>query len=235
MERLFYINLPQREDRNAHMLAELKNADLDNSKITKICAVDGNSLPKEMVQQLAAKADFLETSFVNQAVGCFMTHVLIWQLIVERKINCAVILEDDVKLISGFADKVDKLISHLPTNTEIITIGLPQFENVLSLEHQTTDVFDKIFVRIVNSHVRILHPDLNPGTFAYIITLTGAENLLAYVDTFGITSAIDTFISSYLESRNIRYASKETLATTVSSLGSDISGVLPIITKPDQK
>lgn len=224
---VFYINLTERKDRDEYIFNVLKNAGME--KVIRIDAINGRKLPEKVAQSMMEKADFKNTSFALPALGCFMTHSLIWQYILDNNIDKALILEDDIGLIDRFKDKLEELIKNLPYSAEIVSIGLPQFEKVLDINQQTSDMFDKIFIRKVNDHVRVLHPDINPGTLGYIITKRGAENILKSIDTTGITCSVDSYINAYLETKNIRYASTVTLVTTVEKFGSDISGVLPII------
>ena len=39
-------------------------------------------------------------------IGCYLSHRRFWQMVVDRKMDYAVILEDDVKLVDGFKEKV---------------------------------------------------------------------------------------------------------------------------------
>lgn len=231
MDRLFYINLDERKDRDEHIQEELKKAGIPATITTRVSAVDGTKLPDDIVAKYISNADFKGQPFARRALGCFLTHMFLWQLIDDRKLNCAVVLEDDVSLIPDFKNKLADLLQNLPSNTEIVSIGLPQFEKVLDINNQTDDILDKLFIKRINEYVGVLHPDLNPGALGYIITKKGASSILESFDKSGITCAVDVYISAYLETKNNRYASLKTLLTTTEKLGSDISGVLPIITK----
>lgn len=229
MNKIFYINLAERKDRNEHMNEEFKKCGIDYKQIVKIEAVDGRKLTNDTVCTLVSNSNFNGQSFTRQALGCFMSHSLIWQLIVDRNISTALVLEDDISFIDNFKELVNNLIQNLPDNTEIVSIGLPQFENVLDINNQTEEITKKLFIKKINNYIGVLHPDINPGTLGYIITNKGAKNLLSTLDITGFTCSVDSYINSYLEMKNIRYASTITLATTVSKFGSDISGFLPII------
>ena len=65
-------------------------------------AVDGSLIPEKEVQRFYPKKDILSPKYPFEMaageLGCFKSHIQIWQEIVSRKLDYALVVEDDIKL-----------------------------------------------------------------------------------------------------------------------------------------
>ena len=55
--------------------------------------------------------------------GCYMSHVLVWQAMLDRGLDFIIVLEDDVTLTHDFAPKVRDIISRLPQHWGILYLN----------------------------------------------------------------------------------------------------------------
>ncbi|CAL1164740.1 unnamed protein product [Cladocopium goreaui] len=117
-------------------------------------------------------------------IGCFLSHRRIWQKMVSEKLPAVVVLEDDVRLVEGFSDKLLKLMDELPADWEVCLLGAigninpdvePFHMKLYSFcvgggrpsPGKTRRVSDNVFV-----------PHRPAGTHAYLVSLKGAERLV---------------------------------------------------------
>lgn len=104
----FIINLDRRPDRWEQVQGELKKVGLAN--ITRIPAVDGKFLSARGLQDIMQPEIFATLGKLREthkelgsvgAIGCYLSHMKIWQLVAESG-EAALVVEDDVK----FSDTV---------------------------------------------------------------------------------------------------------------------------------
>ena len=55
--------------------------------------------------------------------GCYMSHVLLWQTMLQRELDFIVVLEDDVLLVSDFSSKLRVILMKLPQNWGILYLN----------------------------------------------------------------------------------------------------------------
>lgn len=123
------------------------------------------------------------------AVGCYLSHVSIWQKMVEQSIDSCLIFEDDAKPVSGItSDDLKMLFSRLPKDWDIVLLGsIGSSEDPHHMDEDVGDDFYKI-----KSITFQLH--------SYMINLKGAKKLLE--KAFPITDQLDSLIS-YMCMRNV--------------------------------
>lgn len=102
-------------------------------------------------------------------IGCYLSHMALWQKIVDEKLDYAVILEDDFTLSNNFnkfPEIIDKLI-----DWDYIRIAFPS---------RSPKVTEKICVSADFSIIRFDKIPIN--TLGQIISLRGAKKLLGYTN-----------------------------------------------------
>lgn len=102
--KCFCINLDRRRDRWESVQKEFEKMDL---KPHRISAFEG-CRPE-------ACMTWNQTSALN-------SHKKIWQMMVDSDVQIAFVFEDDVVLSSDFHDVIDKSISELPDNWELLNL-----------------------------------------------------------------------------------------------------------------
>lgn len=174
--KTFVINLDRRPDR-LHPLAErLRALHID---FERFAAVDGSAL--DQTHHADIERHFHDqNALVPQAIGCALSHVKVWQQIVDQKHDRALILEDDAIIPDDFIEQLNAL---------------------------RIDRFDLLYLQLSNIKCRHVHDNLyrpvrrdgNWGTTAYIITRQFASSILGRK----IRDPIDVHLSAFYESHDV--------------------------------
>jgi GR25 family glycosyltransferase involved in LPS biosynthesis len=97
IDKLFYINLERRPDRNSHFLSECAKINIPNDKIEIYNAIDGQTLTKiDTDMELFKNADYINEHFANNIIGNQLSHFNILKEAVNRNYNCIMVCQDDV-------------------------------------------------------------------------------------------------------------------------------------------
>jgi GR25 family glycosyltransferase involved in LPS biosynthesis len=57
------------------------------------------------------------------ALGCSASHRKIWKEVIDQNLDMAMILEDDVRFVDGAMEELDKALSELPDDFDILYVG----------------------------------------------------------------------------------------------------------------
>ena len=177
-------------------------------------AVDGAVVP-----EVRRRAEICDTSLFAPAYpfamsageyGCFHSHRMAWQKIVDEGLDAALILEDDVALIDGFDAAVALAAEHVET------FGYVQFQ---------VRVVDERVVVQQSGGVSVVQPRVTPlRTSAQIVSRAAAKSLLEM--TAKIDRPVDTFLQSHWHTglhlvcvvpSGVKDRSAETGGSTISS------------------
>jgi glycosyl transferase family 25 len=100
--KVFLINLDEREDKFQSVKGRLDALGVDFERIS---AVRGSELTEDVIKSVydASKNSkrYLKTLSVGE-IGCYMSHRMAWQKIVDEQLDLAVVLEDDALILDGF-------------------------------------------------------------------------------------------------------------------------------------
>lgn len=133
-DEIYLINLKRRPDRLKNFLKHYNDSDIGKYSLVKFDAIDGSKLDVESVplSELAqAELQQLETiGFRNKhyqltkgAIGCYLSHVKVWEHILKNNHSIALVFEDDAKVPSNFLKQTKKYIKNVPNNWDIILLG----------------------------------------------------------------------------------------------------------------
>lgn len=155
------------------------------------------------------------------AIGCYLSHVTLWKMLLESNDEMFLIFEDDVDInenINNFTEEINKSINLINLNDwDIIYLGYHHFDNILY------DV-NKEYNKITN---------LIYGLHAYIINKKGAIKLLKNV--FPIVDQLDSYMAYMAITRNINsYFTKNLFFFQNNSSGTTIqtdNSIRPFITQ----
>ncbi|KZN39161.1 hypothetical protein N474_10400 [Pseudoalteromonas luteoviolacea CPMOR-2] len=183
---IFLINLDQSADRlekSANRLAE------QNITFERISGVYGKSLPdneinKHYNSQLNRQRFYRELG--KGEIGCYFSHRKAWQTIIDRKLDYAIVLEDDFRVVGNLHNVFETLAS---LKFEWQLIKLAAYENrerPIEFKHALNDEFDLV-----------VHKKAMTGCCAQAITYEGAKALLKATDQFG--RPVDTDIQHIWE------------------------------------
>lgn len=174
------VNLERRPDRRAAMISTLAAAGVSPDTYEFVTAVDGEKLQcTPGLVHLFKGNDFGSR---RGFIGCAMSHVRLWQaLVADTSATHYVVLEDDITLCEGFADKLSALVSNLPSDAGVIFFG---YHMMASNRASQTPLAQPV-VRPLRNHLYI------GGTYGYVVTTSGAKSMLEYVSQHGIKHGID--------------------------------------------
>ncbi len=120
----------------------------------------------------------------NGEIGCCMSHLRLWQKMVDEDIETCLVVEDDAsKIIPGFHMIVSDLVKKLPEDWDVLLLGFLLFRDK---GQKVSDEFYKIKEFVL--------------THCYLINKKGAQKFLQGLP---IDSPIDTFMSKMSSDVNI--------------------------------
>lgn len=148
----------------------------------------------------------------NEMLGCALSHINIWKKIVDNKMKNALIFEDDIMLVDDWKERLNKSMTDIPENWDILTLG-----NFGIKDHSDkyTSPFNFILYTIVSicnlqnkKHKKltdnIIIPYFFTGLYGYAVSYKGAKKLLSLINNKNdITFHIDVLISCKSEYLNI--------------------------------
>lgn len=227
VDKIFYINLSRRTDRNQHFLDECKKVNIPVNKIERFEAIDGNTYNfSKRELQMFNNCDFKGRNFEKKIYGNQLSHYYIFKEMIEKSYEYIIVCQDDVVFKENFLNYLNKLMQNIPENAEMINIGLHKVGSYSYFVPWDLTQEDNIndYGTIINNNDNIckLKRGINPCSLAYILTLKGAKNFVSYFKEKGFLRATDGNFNDYLELKDIFYGSIPVLCTGNPSLGSDI-------------
>lgn len=182
-DNVFVISLPRRPSRLKHALHQLWGAGVS---ATIVDAVDGDAIlcQEDIYDQGILPLPYYDghmnhkISLTTGEVGCFMSHYTIWHHMVENRIPCALIFEDDFDLQEEFAERLGQYLEEARNEPwNLMYVGRSPVE---------TDL------RRVSEHV--VEPGYTLWTVGYLMRLDAAEALLA-AQVERVLAPLDDFFS----------------------------------------
>lgn len=154
---IYVINLSFNLDRRAamsHKLAQL------GMSVEFFDAIKGSTINRVLYPMAAGLSD--------GEVGCYLSHRSVWKLLAESGFECALVLEDDVRL-QGDLDIICDHFSLLPFDVDLIRLS--SLKKAKGIEAFTVGAR------------RLLIADMHPsGSQGYWLSRKGALNLLAHMN-----------------------------------------------------
>lgn len=187
--RTFVVNLEFNLDRRNYMLSLLEGL---GQKADFIKAVDGKRLSEKDLSTIYDKEEALRNlgrELTLGEIGCALSHIEIYKIIVEKNISYALILEDDISINFNLSKVIGNLIK--VDKWDLILLG-----HHSGLDNDYTQKSELSFwgrVKILPDYKICRLCGKGYGTYGYIITLNGAKKLLS--QTKLITKPIDFYTS----------------------------------------
>lgn len=190
---IFVINLKQDTEKRKHMYELCQKYSLNCHFIDAIFGKDLDaSFVKEVTDDEVSRK--IHGKLLSRGeIGCALSHIKIYREIVEKKIENAIIFEDDIVLEKGFEEIIGKT-KNFPEDWEVMLLGYysrasDELISKSSLWFKKNLVGDFHAVRLVQ---------LAFGTHGYMINSKGVKKLLDSLET--IVKPIDhyTGIESYV-------------------------------------
>jgi GR25 family glycosyltransferase involved in LPS biosynthesis/glycosyltransferase involved in cell wall biosynthesis len=226
------INLDRRSDR-WQSLRENVNETVGHDffeRCERVVAVDGTSLV--MDSSIAALFRGNDFDYRRGIVACALSHLSIWKDLLKIEDGICLILEDDVRFCEGFYGQLVEACGWLDVGRkdfDLVLLGYqcwPEHAFEDSVQHQASQLFPMEWHRYLG------------GTYAYLISSTGARRLLELVDAFGIQNGIDWFIMGKAQHLNVLQCVPHIVTTTLAvpgtSTDSDIQHEFTSLTSRNQ-
>ncbi|XP_029469098.1 inactive glycosyltransferase 25 family member 3 [Rhinatrema bivittatum] len=169
-DEVFLINLMRRSDRRQRMLHALYEQEISCEVID---AVDGSAMNSSDIKKLGVDLlpgyydPFSGRTLTKGEVGCFLSHFTVWKEVVERQLDTALVMEDDVRFEGFFKQQLMKLmeeINETKLDWDLIYLGRKQV-NSEPEEH-------------VEGVRKLVRASYSYWTLAYVISQQGAQKLL---------------------------------------------------------
>jgi FkbM family methyltransferase len=230
IDKIFYINLSRRTDRDMHFIDQMKKHRIPPEKFERFDAINGVEyiFPEQEIN-FFKKGNVLTMVDARRIMGNQMSHFKLFQLMIERNYKCIIICQDDIIFKDGFAGYIDEVSRNLPDDAEIVHFGFHKYavrDIFLPWDLSSTNI-DEISHETISDAVCRLRQEFTENynchnSTGYILTLNGAKNYVEYVLKNGFEYGTDVEMSKYLVNKGVYYGSRRVLATTVPTFGSDV-------------
>jgi glycosyl transferase, family 25 len=164
------VTLRRRPDRWEKVVRELAKVGI--GRCQKFIAVDGASLSDDTLQSLLHSVSELSdsptshTQLTRPAIGCFLSHLQIWQGFLASDRDRLLVLEDDAVPSPNYsAAYAQRILSALPRDADLVLLGCTI---MAGLAERTASAFLR----------RVYYFN---GTYAYLITRKGCASLLKHL------------------------------------------------------
>lgn len=168
-KKVFVISLKNSIERREYIT---KLFNLEKINFEFFDAVNGKEMKKEI---------YSDNALNPGEIGCLLSHLNIYKRIVDLSINQSLIFEDDVEFEKNFPAIYHKWINDNSTNTfDLLKLG---YADGVSFDYKKK-ISTYLFTRQRKFGIKIKRPfDKTYGSFAYIITKSGAEKLINIVQS----------------------------------------------------
>lgn len=171
--KIFVINMARATERRVTILRHLDELGLEAEILP---AVEGAKIERSTLGPDA------EPGLSAGEIGCYLSHIRFWQIVVERQLEHAIVLEDDVICEPAMMTVAEEIASlKLPVDAVRLSALQP--------------IRGRTIARLSGGHSLLL-PNKNPsGTQGYLVSLAGARRLLASlsIPKMPIDNALDAY------------------------------------------
>jgi glycosyl transferase family 25 len=154
--QVFVINLASATDRLVHISDQIGGA------FVRIDAVRGDAVPERMAMNFSGAIPLLPGE-----IGCYASHLIAVETILERGLPYAVVLEDDALLARDFHEVVEMCVTRLPAGWDIVALS-----DVKCLPHCRVS-------QLSSERWLVRYAHFPKTTTAYLLSQSGCRKLLA--------------------------------------------------------
>ena len=170
---IFVINLKKDVEKRKHMEYLCKQHNLECKFID---AVYGKDLDEEYISKIYNSDEsirFFRRELSRGELGCALSHLSIYKLMVENDIKQAIIFEDDICINEGFLSVIQS-IDTFPDDWELVLLGYYQ---------RKEKVYRKYQQQITPKYKLARLSDVSTGAFGYLLNLKCAKKLINELST----------------------------------------------------
>ncbi|XP_014225568.1 glycosyltransferase 25 family member [Trichogramma pretiosum] len=170
LDKVFMINLERRPERRSRMLSCFNELGIDHEIID---AVDGRMLNESLLDSWEIKMmpgykdPFHNRPMTMGEVGCFLSHYIAWNKVIESGYRYSMVLEDDVKFEPYFKQKVLYILQELETvkkDWDLVYLGRKRLQ--------------KDPENWVEGSQYLVHAGYSYWTVGYLLSAKGAKKLI---------------------------------------------------------
>ena len=206
IDKIYLINLKKNTERFIKIDTLFKSLGGIFKNYTKFEAINGNDLSeKEIKNLLSLKSQYIYNNFTlfmdiktKGAIGCYLSHIKIWDDARKNNYNNIMIFEDDIYTKLSL-NEIMEYINNIPNDYDIA------YMDYLCINWNDNNS--------VNNYWNSNQLDNIAGASAYILNIKGINKLLDKI--YPIESQIDCYMSYYanLNKDFKRYIAKEKIFT----------------------
>ena len=179
MPPVFVINLDKSTDRMVKISKRLSELGI---AFERISAVYGADLSQEEIDKYYCpelnKKNYRRPLGLGE-IGCYLSHIKVWEIIVERKIPCALILEDDIQFDNDFKPVVHHL-SRYSKGFDVVKLYVKKLKPKIIASTPITE----------KQHLCALKK-IPISTRAQLVSLCGSKKLIKNFSKFGRPIDVD--------------------------------------------
>lgn len=120
-------------------------------------------------------------SFKLGEIGCFGSHYLVWNSLLNSKYENILVLEDDAFLDKDFTTVLSKLYAQLPKDFDFFSVYV---------DENQSDRYNKTMA--ISKDISSAYQDWS--TLGYIVSRSGAKKAVDYIKKHGMNEPVDWFI-----------------------------------------
>lgn len=150
--------------------------------VQRVAGIEGSRLASSAVQRLT-----LDAVSPRGTLGCFLSHAAAWQVVVDRSLKQALVVEDDVIPLIDLPARAGPL--GLPDGYDVCFVNdrlEPRRDTTTPTPHPLAEIMQEFYPE-----------DNAPGGDGYFVSQAGARRLLDWVKTDGFAADVDWRLLAY--------------------------------------
>ena len=179
VDNVYLINMDKDTEKLDNVTKECKKF---NINFERFCGVNPLNLSKEELDKYVTKT--CQNICPNGLVGCAISHMKIYEDALKNNYKNILVLEDDVYFTDDLYEELDKAMSELPENYDILYIGCNGLSNKKQVFKLDLLFIIELFLSNINNNKKITNnkyihvPKFALTTHAMIISNKGCKKLL---------------------------------------------------------
>ena len=190
LNNIYCINLDRSKNRWNYINNEARKQGLE---IKRFEAIDGKNILLKNIKKVCTKKYFnriKNDKSIYGNIGCYFSHLNLLRKLERENVENALIIEDDIKFVKNFKEKLINNLKYIPDNWDIIYLGI------------TRPCGKRYFKNIFIPKEKKCKLD-NGGAFAYIVNRRSIKKLLNYINEKKIDNMIDHTYREYFKHMNV--------------------------------
>jgi GR25 family glycosyltransferase involved in LPS biosynthesis len=177
IDRTFVVNLDSRPDRWDSLM---KAEPVLEKMGTRISAVHGKTL--KLTRDMYQRYKNNPFQWKKAIIGCYMSHITIWEKIQKEQGDWFLVLEDDVRFEQGWMAQWNRAAACIPVDAELLYWGgvlPPNKMGLIKVLEPVNDCWASIRPNTLCNKTPL--PVFHFCTYSYAITKAGAKKMLDYL------------------------------------------------------